>query len=276
MLDIELPDSARLASRPSGPLGDQVAYVWIDRPTPARLEIQVRLDARPVVRRQIAISGLTSDVATRLVAIAASEIVRDEIRRTRAPRRPPAPRRPSPEELEIASRDLDALSLSAGPYAAVISGEPSLVAGPGIAVAVQRLRVTESLFARWLAGPLRGGAVRWLEAGASVDYRVWASPSWRFSLGAAASIASLHLPDAAAADGLAGEHDTWSARAGGAFGVEVRAGGPLWIGLALEPGAVLRPARYEDASGAAGAVEGAWIGLGLSLTVEGRAAPPAR
>lgn len=274
LLDIELPDSAQLAPSAAGPLGAQIAYVWIDRPTPARLEIQVRLDARPVVRRQIAISGLTSDVATRLVAIAASEIVRAEIRRQRAPRRPPAPRRPSPEEIELASRDLPAVSVGVGPYAAVLSAEPSVIAGPGITASIRRLGVTEALFARWLAGPLRGDALRWLEVGATIDYRLWAGPSWRFSLGAAASIASLHLPGATAVDGLA-ERDTWSARAGGALGVEARVGGPLWLGLTLEPGAVLRPAPYTDAAGAAGAIEGAWLGLGLAFSIESRAAAPA-
>jgi hypothetical protein len=275
LLDIELPDSARLSPGAAGPLGEQVAYVWIDRPTPARLEIQVRVAARPVVRREIAISGLTSDVATRLVAIAASEIIRAEVRRLRAPRRPPPPRRPSPEEVELASRDLTALSLGAGPYAAVIAGEPSLLAGPGLAVSIRRLRVTEGLFARWLAGPLGDGALRWLEAGAAVDYHLWAGPSWRFSLGAAAAIASLHLSEVSGVDGLAGEEDTWSARAGAALGVEVNVGGPLWLGLTLEPGAVLRPAPYESASGATGSVEGAWIGLGLALSAEGREAQPA-
>jgi hypothetical protein len=55
----------------------------------------------------------------------------------------------------------------------------------------------------------------------------------------------------------------------------VNAGGPLWLGLTLEPGAVLRPAPYEDASGAPGEVKGAWIGLGLALSVEGREPAPA-
>jgi hypothetical protein len=141
-------------------------------------------------------------------------------------------------------------------------------------VSIRRLRVTESLFARWLGGPLGGGALRWLEAGAAVDYRLWASPSWRFSLGAAASVASLQISGVAAVDGLAGAGDTWSARAGGALGVEARVGGPLWLGLTVEPGAVLRPAPYRDAAGASGAVEGAWIGVGLALSVERREAGP--
>ncbi|WP_437634531.1 hypothetical protein [Sorangium sp. So ce854] len=275
LLDIELPDGAALAAEPVGPLGDRVATVWVDRPTAARLEIQVRLDGRPVVRRHIAVSGLTSDVAARLIAIAASEMIVAEMRRARAPRRPPPPRRPTADEIELASRDLDALSVSAGPYAAVVSGGPRALGGAGIALGVRRLRFTESLFARLLAAPSGDeGAVRWLEAGLSGDYRFWLSASWRLSIGAAASIASVRLPAASSVDGIPGERDTWSARAGLGLGVETRLGGPVWLGLTLDPGVVLRPASYRDAAGAANAVEGAWLGLGLSLATERRSSPP--
>ncbi|KYG08660.1 hypothetical protein BE21_22425, partial [Sorangium cellulosum] len=274
LLEIELPDGAALAAEPVGPLGDRVANVWVDRPTAARLEIQVRLDGRAVVRRQIAVSGLTSDVAARLVAIAASEMILAEMRRARAPRRPPPPRRPTPDEVELASRDLDALSVSAGPYAAVVSGGPHVLGGAGLTLGLRRLRLTESLFARLLATPSGGETLRWLEGGFSGDYRFWLAASWRLSIGAAASVASVRLPAAASVDGIAGERDTWSARAGLGLGVETRLGGPVWLGLTLDPGVVLRPAPYEAEGGAAGAVEGVWLGVGLSLATERRSSPP--
>jgi hypothetical protein len=286
LLEIELPEGAALASEPIGPLGDHVAQVWIDRPTQAHLEIQVRLDGRAIVRRQIAVSRLTSDVAARLVAIGTSEMIRAEMRRARAPRRPPPPRRPSPDQIELASRDLDALTLSAGPYATVITGGSGALAGTGISLGLRRLRATQSLFARWLAGPSEGGGLRWIEAGIAADYRVWLGASWRLSLGGAASVASLRLPLEAWPGGASGAHHAWSARAGAGLGIEAKLGGPLWLGLTLEPGAILRPARYhvgagaasaasaDDGLGAAHAVEGAWLGLGLALSSERRYAPP--
>jgi hypothetical protein len=270
LLDIELPDGAALASAPVGPLGDRTAYVWIDRPTSSRLEIQVKLDGRAVVRRQIAVSGLTSDVAARLVAIATSEMIRAEMQKARAPRRPPVPRRPSPEEIELASRDLDAVTFTAGPYASVISGDARALAGTGVGLGLRRRRATESIFARWLASPRDDDALRWFEAGISGDYRFWLGASWRLSLGGVASVASLHLPGASSVDGIEGENDSWSARAGAGLGLEAKLGGPVWLGLTLEPGVVLRPASYADALGAPRAVEGAWLGLGLSLAIERR------
>ncbi|WP_437675636.1 hypothetical protein [Sorangium sp. So ce131] len=273
LLEIELPDGAALAAEPVGPLGERVATVWIERPTAARLEVQLRLDGRAVVRRQIAVSGLTSDVAARLVAIAASELIRAEMRRARAPRRPPSPRRPTPDEVELASRDLDALTVSAGPYGALVSGGPRALGGVGLSVGLRRLRFTESLFARLLADPSGDEALRWLEAGFSGDYRFWLAASWRLSLGATAAVSSVRLP-ASAAYGIDGARDTWSARAGLGLGLETRLGGPLWLGLTLDPGVVLRPAPYQDAHGAARAVEGAWLGVGLSLATERRSAAP--
>jgi hypothetical protein len=272
VLDIELPDGAILAQAPVGPLDDRVAYVWIHRPTPARLDIEVRLDGRAVVRRRISASGLTSDVAARLVAIAASEMIRTEMRKARSPRRSPAPRRPTPEELELASRDADALTLVAAPHAAVIAGEAGTVAlaGSGLGVGFRHLRATPTLFARWLGEP----TLRWLEAGLSVDHRFWLGDRWRLSVGGVAALAALHLPFAlTSVDGIAGQRDTWSARAGLGLGLETRVAEPLWLGLSLEPGVVLRPVLYEDAHGARRAVEGAWLGVGLTLAVERRDAP---
>ncbi|AKT36032.1 uncharacterized protein CMC5_001440 [Chondromyces crocatus] len=268
LLDIELTDTAQVAATATGPLDEHAAYVWIERPTEARLEIQVRIDARPVVRRGISISGLTADVAARLVAITTSEMIRAEIRRARAPRRAVTPRAPTAEELELAARDHDALSLGAGPHAAWLPASSTLLAGPGLAVGLRRSRVEQVLFARWLASPVGDSTMRWLEAGLAADYRIWIHPALRITLGASAAAASVRLSNVTAVDDLPGEQDTWSARAGAQISVDTRIGGPLWLGMHLEPGAVLRAVPFRNAAGNRDEIAGAWLGLGFSLTAE--------
>lgn len=267
LLEIELDESALLAPGTSGPLGDHVAYIWIDLPNPSSVTIEVRVGERPVARRDISVAGLASDVAARIVAITASEMVRTQMRPVRVRRAPP-PRRPTREDIERASRPQDALTFSGGAASAFLPAADGLIAGPSMSIYLRRLGVSERLFASWLTGPTGAGALRWFEAGLGADYRVWLSGSWRVSLGAAASLSLLHLADVRSLGGVAGEQDTWSARATGEVGLEARLHGPLWLGLTLEPGAVLRPVRYESIGGEQGSLEGAWLGASLGLTIE--------
>lgn len=276
LLEIELEGSAVLAPGAVGPLGDHVAYLWVDRPTERQISIEVRVGDRAVGRRDIAASGLTGDVAARLVAIAASEMVRDQMEPPRAvPRRPPPPRRPTAEEIELASRGLPAVQLFAGADVAFAPQGAAVLAGPSLGLGFRYYGISETLFARWLTGPSHSGALRWLEFGLSADYRLWLNPSWRVVLGAEAALASAHLGEAHSLDGSPGERDTWSARAGGRLGAELHLTGPLWLNLTATPGVILRPVRYESPSGK-GALEGLWFGAGAGLHFEwGRKAAPA-
>src|SRR6185436_16046021 len=56
LVEIEL-DEGVLAPGTGGPLGDYVAYVWIDRPNAAQIVIEARVGDRPVVRRGVPIGG---------------------------------------------------------------------------------------------------------------------------------------------------------------------------------------------------------------------------
>jgi len=276
LLEIELEGSAVLAPGAVGPLGDHVAYIWVDRPTERQIAIEVRVGDRAVGRRDIAADGLTGDVAARLVAIAASEMVRDQMEPIRAvPRRPPPPRRPTEGEIELASRGQPAIQLFAGADLAFLPQAAGVLAGPSLGLGFRYYGISETLFARWLTGPSHSGALRWLEFGISADYRLWLSPSWRLAFGAEAALASAHLGDAHIVEGFPGERDTWSARAGGRIGAELHLGGPLWLNLTATPGAILRPVRYDSPSGK-GALEGLWIGAGAGLSFEwGRKVIPA-
>ena len=278
LLEIEIEGSAVLAPGAVGPLGDHVAYIWVDRPVPNQIIIEVRVGDRAVVRREIAAAGLSGDVAARLVAIAASEMVRDQMEPVRAaPRRPPPPRRPTDAEIELASRGQPGIQLLAAADIAFAPKDGAVLAGPSLGVGFRYYGVSETLSARWLTGPSHAGSLRWLEVGLSADYRLWLSPSFRLAFGAEAAFASAHLGDAAVAYSAPGERDTWSARAGGRLGAELHLAGPVWLSLTATPGAILRPVRYETSSGK-GTFEGLWVGAGLGLTFEwGRkvAPPPA-
>jgi hypothetical protein len=275
LLELELGDTAVLAPASTGPLGDHVAYIWVDQSDPSQVSIEVRVGDRPVDRRDIAVAGLKGDVAARLVTIAGSEMVRAQMQPAPAKRAPP-PRKPTPEEAEVAVRTQPALQLSAAAAAAFLPPSGGALAGPSLGIAFRDFGVGETLFARWLTGAAEGSSARWLEAGLAVDYRLWLSPRWRLTLGGLFAASSLHIPDALSVDGAAGQRDTWSARAGALVGVETRVVAPLWLGLLAEPGAILRPAPFEDAAGAQRSVSGAWLGLDLALTVDLHPGAPAR
>ncbi len=267
LLEIELDDTGSLASSPGGPLSDQVAHVWVDLPSPSQVVIEARMAERPVSRRFIATSDLNPDVAARLVAIAASELVRAQARPLR-PRRPPAPRVPSREELDRAARRAPALVWSAAPSFALLPATGGALWGAGASLGFGALGASERIFARWLAGPTDTSTLRWFEVGLALDYRVPLHRSVRLVLGGDASLAFLRLPDARATGGVMGAREALSGRAGGALGLEVRAFGSAWASLRLSPGAVLRSTSLEDATGRRGAVEGFWLGVDLGLHIE--------
>lgn len=268
LIEIELEESAVLAPGASGPLGDHVAYVWIDQPTTAQVVIEVKVSDRPIARREIRVAGLAGDVAARLVAIAASEMVRAQIQPIRvAPRRSPAPRRPTAEEIELASRAQPALFLSPGASVAVLPADAAVLAGPSLSLGFRAFGASEALFARWLTGRGRAGFARFLEVGVAADYRFWLHPSWRLGLGGAAALSSVHLGDARIVGSALPEQDTWSARAGALVTVESRINAWTWFTVGLDPAVILRPVRYEAAQGQ-GAIQGVYLGLTLGLQIE--------
>jgi hypothetical protein len=267
LLEIELGDSAVLAPGMSGPLGDHVAYVWIDEPTPAQVLIEVRIGERAVARREISVAGFPGDVAVRFVVVATAEMVRSQMQPVR---RRPHPRRPTAEEIEIASREWSAVVFQAGAGSAFLPGASGGLAGTSLSVAFRNFGVTPSLFGRWYLGRAEGGPLRWLEAGVSADYRLWASPWLRFAAGGLATVAAVHLAEARAVDGVADQVDSWSARAGGLVAAEFRLGGGFWLGLGLEPGAILRPVPYRGTTPAETFLRGAFLAANLTLTYEHR------
>jgi hypothetical protein len=150
----------------------------------------------------------------------------------------------------------------------VLPSDSGFLAGPSLSLGYRSRRTSETVFGRLLGGTGDGGSLRWLELGLAADYRLWLGSSWRLVGGLAAALASVRIGDARGVDEIAGERDTWSARAGLVLGAETRLLPSTWLALALEPGAILRPASYMDTAGAAGTLDGAWLGATLSLQLE--------
>lgn len=270
LLAFELDGRAVVTTEPAGPLGDSVAQVWVELASEKTVIVEVRLAERPAMRRAIAISGLVPDVAARLVALTAAEAIRDQARPLRG-RRSPQPRPPSAAELERASRDRLAVGLDASLSGAALPAAEGALLGPALSVSFRAASAGVHVFGRYLGGSAEAGRLRWLEAGLAADYRLWLSPSLRLAAGAVASGASLRLGSATAVDAIADATDTWSARAGALVGAELHLAGPAWLGLSIEPSAILRPVPYAIGQ-RAGAIEGAFIGANLTLTIERRSA----
>jgi hypothetical protein len=274
LVEIETDSFAVLAPGAVGPLGDHVAYVWVDQPTASKVVVEARVGDRAVDRREIAVRGLAGDVAARLTAIAIAEMVRAEMapRPTPAPPPPAAPRR-TPQEIERAGRAAPALVVTAAGTVAALPGASGVVAGPSLALSFRRFGVSESIFGRWLAGPTQGTALRWLEVGLGAEYRFWVSRLFRIAVGGEGAFASVHLAEATGIEGQPGQRESWSARAGGKVAFELRVARPVWLALDVAPGAILRPVSYAGGTSAHGPIEGAWLGFALGAHFEWVALP---
>jgi hypothetical protein len=271
LLEIELGDEAVLAPATAGPLGDHVTYVWVDLHEPSTVVIEVRAGVRPVDRREIADAELTGDIVVRVIAIAAAEMVRTQMRPLRPPRKPPPPKPPSPEEIEAASREADAVTWNPRAVAAFVPSAGAAMFGPGFDLGFRRFGVGAHLTADWLTGPTSTGSARWFEVGLGASYRFWLGPSLRVAGELSAAGAAVRLAGAS----IGGESpltlDTWSARAGASIGLEWRAAEPVWLTAGVGPSVLLRSFDLRAAGSVQGTFEGAFVGLSLGVLFEQRA-----
>jgi hypothetical protein len=233
--------------------------------------IEVRVGTHTVERREIADAELTGDLAVRVVAIAAAEMVRSQMRPVRVPRKPAAPKAPTAEEIEAASRQTDALAVQARATVGLVPSIGATMFGPSVDLGFRRFGATGHLVASWLTGPASFGSARWFELGLAASYRAWAGPSLRFVGELSATAAAVRVSGAEIAGDRESQIDTWSARAGGSLAVEWRATEPLWLSLAVNPSAVLRPFDLVSSGGARSSFDGLFVGASLGLLFEQRA-----
>lgn len=273
MVEIELGQRGFLAASTAGPLSEHVAHVWVDLTSAQLAVIEVRLGANPVARRTLNISGLRWDVASRVVALATAEMVRAQTRPQRA-RKNHRPKAPSVEEQQRRARAAPTIAWSAFAQPVWLPQADELLAGPGLSVGYRWAGLSQHLSGRWLASAPSPGQMRWVEVGLGGAYTFWLSSDWRLDVGATAAAAAVRLGEARSVAGTVGEHDSWSARAALDLAVSRRLSAPLWAGVSLQPGYLLRELSYQDASGDDASVRGPWLGASLFLRFDQLLARP--
>lgn len=269
LLDLELDEKVKLSPNATGPLGDHVAYVWLDLATASRVSVELRVGDKAVVRREVGTSGISWDVAARIVAITTSEMLRAQMRPVRPVKKPPPPKGPTPDELDRARQKRDALSFDAHLESVFLPSDGAFALGPGISMGLRRLGFSEHIKASWLSGSASFGSLRFLDIALGADYRVRLSRSFRLSFGASASMASAHLGSVRAVDGIANAQNTWTSRATLDLGLETRLFGSTWLGFLIQPGMMLRAIPYQaELSGPEQSLEGAWLGARIGLRTD--------
>ncbi|MBW2527311.1 MAG: hypothetical protein JRI23_24225 [Deltaproteobacteria bacterium] len=268
LLEIELDENTPLARGATGPLGGDLIRVWIDTPSAKVVHIEVRRTGRAVARRRLAVGRFEPDIAARVVAIAASEMVHAHARPPRS--KPPEKTRPDLGAAQQEEAFRTAFAASSSMHALWLpASDPDLALGPELALTHRRGPTGQVLYARWLVNGYAEHRLRWFEVGAGADLRiVLPEPTWRIHLGARAGAVALGLPQAATIDGESSAPHAWSARAGALAGIEARLPDAGWLELSVEPGAVLRSLEATDHQGVSQSIGGFALGASLALHVE--------
>ena|GEM_PF-670965 len=267
LLAIELDNDGYIAANAYGPLGDNVAYVWIDVPEARKVVIQTRVGRGPIASRSYSLrQGLRPDVAARIVAIATADMIQSQAK-PQPPSKPKVTKQPTPEQIEAATRDNPAMLLSGKAEAAWIPSFGAVLAGPSIELAFRFNKVRPYMAGSWLIGSSTVGTARWTSLTLGADRTFWCTPSLRFDLGLNARAAVVSLDDAVFSGGGGG--DSWTAIAALRLRSEHAVNRSTWIGLSVEPGLLLRRAPFE--SGNVGhSVSGFYMGAAIAVQFERR------
>ncbi|MBK8253501.1 MAG: hypothetical protein IPK82_12645 [Polyangiaceae bacterium] len=271
LIEIELGDDALLSPTATGPLGDHVAYVWVDLVEPATIIIEVRVGSRSVDRREIADAELTGDIVPRVIAIAAADMVRKQMRPVRPPKKPPPPKLPTPEEIEGESRRVDALMTSPQVGGFFVPSAGAALFGPALDVGFRRFGVGVHALAGFYTGPTNFSSARLFEVGLAASYRLWIAPNIRFAAQISAAPSALHVSGATILGQRAADLETWSARAGAQLAFEWRFHEPMWLTLQAGGSALLRGVDIVSPGGQKSAFEGGVITAAIGLMFEQRA-----
>ena len=233
LLAIELGRKVQLEHEQTGPLGDDLVQVWVDL-ADERIALQVRRMGRTLARRTVDISGYPSEVAARMVALEASEMIRVQVGALPADPCGTCRLRAQDAPSELAS--FAALGSAAVRFTP--SGDLGLLAGPRLELGHQHGRVRQLVYGEWLVATDSATDTRWLGAGIGIDVRIplGKTPTpLQLAVGARTGLAALRSRGASPA------LDDWTATATTRVAAELALRPHVWLGLAVEPGLVVRP-----------------------------------
>ncbi len=225
--------------------------------------------------RSLSTARGSAQIRSRRIALAAAELARrlKQKRVYEAQQRLEEKKRAEREQKAAAAARAPRLALLAGAVGATVGPADAWLAGPTLA---GQLRVGPrgrlAVGAAWMLGtaPLASGApsARWLELSIAPSYAVPLRQGLDLDAGFTAAAAAVHLTGMTQLDGIAGEHDTWSARAVGHFYLEPRLSPALALSFGPELGAVLRRVPIVDAQGERHRLGGLWLGAQLGVIID--------
>lgn len=183
LVEILLGGAANVPAEPAGPLDENAVRVFVDLPQPTVVRIQVQGPGRRIDARRVDVAGLPWDVATRYVAIAASESARAQLASPIRWR----PRAPTEDEIRDALAAKPSFELAAGLVGAFLTDADVGLLGSRLRATFHQPILSETLTLTALGGTTGGD---WLELGLDLAHRVWIAPDVRTRFGLGFGIAS--------------------------------------------------------------------------------------
>ncbi len=226
---VELQLGAELAvdPEPFGPLDENVIRVFIELETDTLVRVQAQAPGRRLESRPVDVEGVPWEVATRFVAITASELVKSQA----TPPRKPRPRELTPFERATLEARVPRFEVSAALETGYWEAADEAVFGSRLRVAHHTYWVSESLSFAALAAP--DGSV-----GYDLDlvalHQFWIDPSFRLSPGAGLSLFVTNLSST-------DESFRAASRVHAIGQLDLRIDDDTWFRLAVEPGLTLDP-----------------------------------
>jgi hypothetical protein len=242
LVELQLGEEFTVDPEPSGPLDETSIRIFIELDSPTTLRVQGHAPGRRVETRAVDVEGIAWEVATRFVAITASELVKN----LAVPPRKPKPRELTPAELADIEASRPRIEVAGAARVAYWGALDQAALGSRLTLGIHERVLSESLGVSFLATPDGTTA---LDLELSVFHSFWYGTGLR--LGPGGGLALMVARDE--------EVEPW-VRAQALLQGEVRLLEKSWLRLQIEPGLTISPGRGEVAP---------WLGGSLFLSFEG-------